>query len=130
MESHWQRFSDSVHRFNRYVQHPDNPDKTPRITIPISKQSKRLKIRIPISFSPQFLRDIPDLTSKHRVMATTLLSMKDMLLEKFSSSSSQLLEITAIVPFPSQNKVSNKKIVLLVLKSSVPRILFVKSNRI
>jgi hypothetical protein len=95
MESDWQKFRDSVHRYNRYVQHPDNADKTPRITIPISKQSKRF----PISFSPQFLRDIPDRTSRHRVMATTVLSMKDMLLVKYPR-----LEITAIVPFPKQGQ--------------------------
>jgi hypothetical protein len=99
MESEWQQFRDSVHRFNQYVQDPNNPNKTPRITIPISQQSKSLKISFPISFSPQFLRDIPDHISRHRVMATTVLSMKDMLLDKYPR-----LEITAIVPFPKQGQ--------------------------
>lgn len=105
MESGWpQRYKDYkdwVHRFKQHVQDPNNPNKPPRITIPISQQSKSLNISFPISFSPQFLRDIPDRTSRHRVMATTLLSMKDILIDKYPSLS---LKITAIVPFPKQGQ--------------------------
>ena len=84
----------------QYIQgNSQNPNITRRFTRPISQQSKSLKISFPISFSPQFLRDIPDRTSRHRVMATTLLSLKDILLGRYPS-----LIITAYAPFPKQGQ--------------------------
>ena len=64
-----------------------------------TKRGKR-EVFIHIPFSHQFLRDLPSDSAKHRVIADSLLYIRDFFLETLHLP----VEITPIIPFPVQKE--------------------------
>jgi len=64
-----------------------------------SKRGNR-EVLIHIPFSHQFLRDLPDNSAKHRVIADSLLYIQDFFLKTLHLP----VEITPIIPFPFQQE--------------------------